>query len=58
MEKTTPTQHCTHLCHHAQLAMTAFYAEKDAVLQLNNNFSLYMIFALKSILTFSNENAL
>lgn len=58
MEKTTPTQHCTHLYHHAQLAVTAFYAEKDAVLQLNNNFSLYMIFALKSILTFSNGNAL
>lgn len=40
-------------------AVTALHVEKDAVLLLNNNFSLYtMIFALKYILTSSTRNAL
>lgn len=58
-EKRTPTEHCTHLYHHAQLGSDCPHVEKDAVLSLNNNFSLYtMTFALKRILTSLIGNSL
>lgn len=58
-EKRTPTEHCAHLCHHAKLGSDCPHVEKDAVLSLNNNFSLYtMIFVLKCILTSLTGNSL